>query len=31
MVKQFGGVYLLCVRTAHITDGVMKNKTGFSI
>ena len=31
MVKQFGGLYLLCVCTAQRTYGVMKNKPVFHL
>ena len=31
MVKQFGGVYMLFVRIAQRTDGVMKNKPVFRL
>ena len=31
MMKQFGGLYLLCVNRAQIIDGVMKNKPVFHL
>ena len=31
MVKQFGGVYLIFVRIAQITDYIMKNKPVFNL
>ena len=30
-MKQFGGVYLLCVRMAQRTDGAMNNKPIFRL
>ena len=31
MVKQFGGVYMLCVRMEQRTDDVIKNKPFFHL